>query len=75
MTKPAKTPLHEARRKAAKELNLPVGDQRVIRLATLQCAYDAAQAQLMFSTSRGKAVRARDRRRHLIAQLLRAARE
>lgn len=46
MNRKPQTPLHEARRRAAKELGLPVSDPRVIRLATLQCAYDSAQAQL-----------------------------
>jgi len=46
MTKRGTTPLHEARRAAAKELALPINDPRVIRLATLQCAYDNSQAVL-----------------------------
>jgi hypothetical protein len=46
----ARTPgaerLHQARRAAAKELSVKANDPRAIRLATLQCAHDSAQAQL-----------------------------
>ena len=38
--------LHQARRAAAKELSVKANDPRAIRLATLQCAHDSAQAQL-----------------------------
>lgn len=38
--------LHQARRAAAKELGLKVTDPKVIRLATLQAAYDQVQAQI-----------------------------
>jgi hypothetical protein len=40
------TPLHKARREAAAELGCGPTDQRAIRLATLQVAYDYVQAQL-----------------------------
>jgi hypothetical protein len=43
---PAAERLHQARRAAAKELKLKISDHRVIRLATLQAAYDQVQAQL-----------------------------
>jgi hypothetical protein len=46
MTKQGTTPLHEARRAAAKELGVKASDPRAIRLATLLCAYDSVQAQL-----------------------------
>ena len=38
--------LYRARRAAAKELGVKANDPRAIRLATLQCAHDSAQAQL-----------------------------
>ena len=44
MSRAPATPLHAARRAAAKELALPITDWRVIRLATLVCAHDAVQA-------------------------------
>jgi hypothetical protein len=40
------TPLHRARKAAAKELGVSIHDQRAIRLATLLVAYDYVQAQL-----------------------------
>jgi len=46
MSRARATPLHAARRAAAKELALPITDWRVIRLATLVCAHDAVQARL-----------------------------
>ena len=46
MSRAPATPLHAARRAAAKELALPITDWRVIRLATLVCAHDAVQARL-----------------------------
>jgi hypothetical protein len=44
--KHASTPLHEARKRAAKELKLPVSDWRVQRLAVLVSAFDQVQAQM-----------------------------
>jgi hypothetical protein len=38
--------LHAARRQAAKELDLPIDDWRVIRLSTLVCAHETVQAKL-----------------------------
>ena len=38
--------LYRARRAAAKELGVKANDPRAIRLPTLQCAHDSAQAQL-----------------------------
>lgn len=38
--------LHQTRRAAAQELGLKITDPRVIRLATLQAAYDQVQAQI-----------------------------
>jgi len=46
MTEKPKTPLHRARKAAAKELGVPSNDRRAIRLATLLVAYDYVQAQL-----------------------------
>jgi hypothetical protein len=43
--KPA-TPLHAARRQAAKELQLPIDDWRVVRLSTLTLAHETVQAKL-----------------------------
>ena len=40
------TPLHRARKAAAKELGVSSNDRRAIRLATLLVAYDYVQAQL-----------------------------
>jgi hypothetical protein len=43
---PAAERLYQVRRAAAKELGLKVTDPKVIRLATLQAAYDQVQAQI-----------------------------
>ena len=40
------TPLHAARRQAAKELDLPADDWRVVRLSTLVVAHEVLQAKL-----------------------------
>jgi len=46
MTRRPATPLHTARRQAAKELELPADDWRVVRLATLVVAHEVLQAKL-----------------------------
>jgi hypothetical protein len=46
MTRRPATPLHAARRQAAKELELPADDWRVVRLATLVVAHEVLQAKL-----------------------------
>ena len=40
------TPLHAARRQAARELDLPADDWRVVRLSTLVVAHEVLQAKL-----------------------------
>jgi len=45
MSRRPPTPLHAARRRAAAELNLPIDDWQVVRLATALCHYDTVQAR------------------------------
>jgi hypothetical protein len=40
------TPLHAARKQAARELDLPLDDWRVVRLSTLVLAHETVQAKL-----------------------------
>ena len=40
------TPLHAARKRAARELDLPLDDWRVVRLSTLVLAHETVQAKL-----------------------------
>jgi hypothetical protein len=46
MSRRPATPLHAARRQAAKELDLPADDWRVVRLSTLVVAHEVLQAKL-----------------------------
>jgi hypothetical protein len=43
---PSAERLHRARKAAARELGLKITDPRVIRLSTLQAAFDQAQSQI-----------------------------
>jgi len=46
MTRRPATPLHAARKQAARELDLPFDDWRVVRLSTLVVAHEVLQAKL-----------------------------